>query len=210
MNSTSSFIYNVLEWITRFAYLNLLWIVFSLLGAVVFGFFPSTLAMFAVSRDWLRGNTGQPVFQSFWKYYRRDFVKSNLLGLFITLIAGFIAVDLFYIQASSADLAWTYVPLFAFMFLFAMYLFYLFPTFVHYDIKVHQVIKNAFLIMLINPLNSFIIFLCLGSIAVIMQAVPALAVIFGGSTYAFITTWIALRAFNRVDGKNELTETEEI
>lgn len=210
MNSTSSFIYNILEWITRFAYLNFLWIVFSLLGAVVFGFFPSTLAMFAVSRDWLRGNTGRPVFQSFWKYYRRDFVKSNLLGLFITLIAGFIAVDLFYIQASSADLSWTYIPLFAFMFLFVMYLFYLFPTFVHYDLKVGQIIKNAFLIMLINPINSFIIFLCLGSIAVIMQAVPALAVIFGGSIYAFITTWIALRAFNRVDGKNDLTETEEI
>lgn len=199
MNSTSGFIYNVLEWITRFAYVNLLWILFTLLGGVVLGFYPATIAMFAVCRDWLRGDTGKPVFPAFWQYYRRDFVKSNLLGLFVTAIAAFIALDIFYIQTSSEDLSWTYIPLFAFMLLFTMYLFYLFPTFVHFDIKVGQVIKSAFLIMLINPINTLLIFICLGSIAVIMQTVPALAVIFGGSTFAYIIMWLALRSFNRVN-----------
>lgn len=198
MNSTSGFIYNVLEWITRFAYVNLLWILFSLLGAVLFGFYPATLAMFAICRDWLRGDTGKAIFPSFWEYYRRDFVKSNGLGLFVTAIVAFIAADIFYIQTSSENLSWTYIPLFAFMLLFAMFLFYLFPAFVHFDMKNGQVIKNAFLIMLVNPLNTLLIFICLGSLAVIMQAVPALAVIFGGSSFAYIIMWLALRSFKKV------------
>lgn len=200
MNSTSGFIYNVLEWITRFAYVNLLWILFSLLGAVLFGFYPATLAMFAICRDWLRGDTGKPILPAFWEYYRRDFVKSNLLGLFVTAIAVFIAADIFYIQTSSQNMSWTYIPLFAFMLLFTMYLFYLFPVFVHFDIKIGQVIKNAFLIMLVNPLNTLLTFICLGSLAVIMQTVPALAVIFGGSSFAYIIMWLALRSFNRMTG----------
>ena len=69
MNPTSGFIYNVLEWITRFAYLNLLWILFSLAGGVIFGFFPATIAMFAIAREWLKGNRNTN-FNTFWKHYR--------------------------------------------------------------------------------------------------------------------------------------------
>ena len=203
MNSTRGFIYSITEWITRFAYVNLLWIVFSLLGGVVLGFFPATTAMFAVTRQWLRGNTDEPVFKSFWDYYRKDFWKSNLIGLYVTGISVLIAADILFIRAnSSSGLGWTNIPLFAFMLLFLLFLFYLFPTFVHFDVKAGTVIKNAFLVMLVNPLHSFIILLCLVPLFFIMQLVPALAFIFGGSLYAFITTWISLQAFDKAQQKN--------
>ncbi|PSL41647.1 putative membrane protein YesL [Planomicrobium soli] len=199
MNATSSFIYTILEWITRFAYLNLLWVIFTLAGGILFGFFPSTTAMFAVSREWLRGNTDKPVFQTFWSYYRTDFWKSNRLGLFVAAIVFLIALDIFYIQGSAELLSWTYVPLFAFMLLFVLFLFYLFPSFAHYDIKVRNIIKNSFLLMLINPINNLLILLTLVPLYFLMSFVPALAVIFGGSLYAFITMWFAMHAFNKAN-----------
>lgn len=203
MNSTSGFIYNMMEWITKFAYLNLLWILFTLVGGVLFGFFPATVAMFAVTREWLRGNHEKPIFKSFWEYYRKDFLKSNLLGLFIVIVGSIITADIIYIQANNNEsLTWTYIPLFAFMLVFIMLLFYLFPTFVHYDIKVGQVIKNASLIMLISPINTFLIFLCLVPVFFIMKTFPALAFIFGGSSYAFITMLISLQVFNKAKIKN--------
>lgn len=203
MNSTKNFIYQITEWITRFAYLNLLWIAFTLLGVIVLGLFPATTAMFSVCRKWLRGQTDVPVFRTFWDYYRRDFVKSNVMGLFIWLVAALIAADIFYLMALDAvQLSWTSIPLFAFMLLVLMFLFYLFPTFVHYDIKVTQVLKNSFLIMLINPIHSLLIFLCLVPLFLIMQAFPALAFIFGASSYAFITMWISLNAFNKTAEKS--------
>jgi len=210
MNPASSFIYNVFEWITRLAYLNLLWILFSLAGGLIFGFFPATIAMFAISREWLKGNSEIPILRSFWDYYRRDFLKSNLLGIFISIIIFLIAIDIIYIQGNTNELlSWTYIPLFAFMLLFIMLLFYIFPAFVHYDIKVQYVLKNSFFIMLINPFNSLLIILCLVPLFFIMKNFPALAFIFGGSSYAYITMWISLHAFNKVNKKSSnLVNTE--
>lgn len=196
MNATSSFIYTILEWITRFAYANLLWIVFTLAGGIIFGLFPATIALFAVCRDWARGDTDKPLFASFWQFYKQDFLKSNLLGLFVAAVAVIVAVDILYIQSISDEaLNWTIVPLFAFMLLFLLFLFYLFPTFVHFDISVWQVIKNSFLIMLVNPFKSFLILACLVPLFFILQAVPAVAFIFGAVIYAFTTMWFSLLAF---------------
>jgi len=101
MNSMYSAIYAILEWITRFAYVNLLWILFIIAGGIIFGVYPSTIAMFGMVRDWLRGNPDLPVFKTFWNYFKREFVKSNILGLFLNLIIVLIVLDLFYIQSNN-------------------------------------------------------------------------------------------------------------
>lgn len=202
MSNTSSVIYSIMEWITRFAFVNILWILFSLAGGIILGFFPSTIAMFAIVRDWLRGNSEVPVFKTFWKYFKKEFWKSNRLGLFIMAIFAIIGIDIWYIQINLNELlTWTYIPLLAFMLLFLLFLFYIFPAFVHYDLKIFKLVKNAFLIMLINPLNTILIILCLGSLYFVMRSIPALAFIFGGSSYAFITMWLCLNAFNKIQRK---------
>ncbi|WP_284140522.1 MULTISPECIES: DUF624 domain-containing protein [unclassified Virgibacillus] len=202
MNLFSSTLYRMMEWISRFAYLNLLWILFSLLGLVVFGLFPATIAVFAIMRDWLRGSTDSPVFQSFWKYVKADFVKSNLMGLFVVAIVLLIRIDLYFIQMNiDENVTWMNIPLFAFIVLFLLFLFYLFPSFVHFDLNIFKLIKNAFLIMLISPIHSFLIILSIGSIFFLFKLIPALAFIFGSSIYAFITTWLCLDAFRRIQIK---------
>ncbi len=204
MNNTRNALYSIMEWITRFAYINVLWILFSLVGGIILGFFPSTIAMFAIVRDWLRGNTDLPVFKTFWGYFKKEFWKSNRLGLVIMAIVLLIGIDIWYIQINLNNLfTWISIPLFAFMLLFLIFLFYIFPSFVHYDLKIVQLIKNALLIMLINPLHTFLIVLCLGSLYFVMNFLPALAFIFGGSSYAFITMWVCLHAFNKVQRKQE-------
>ncbi|WP_077325527.1 YesL family protein [Virgibacillus siamensis] len=209
MNSTSTFIFNVMEWITRFAYVNLLWITFTLTGGVIFGVFPATTAMFAVIRKWLTGNTEIPVFKTFWNYFKHDFVKSNILGVFIIGIAVLIGLDFVFMQVNVNDLLrLMYLPLSVFMFLFLLFLFYIFPAFVHYDLKLGKIIRNTFLIMLISPLHSLLIFICLVSICFIMAELPALAFIFGASTYAFITMWLCLNAFTKIEKKAENTNSK--
>lgn len=197
----------MLEWITKFAYVNLLWIIFTFVGGIVFGFYPSTIAMFAIVRDWLQGRSDLPVLKSFWEHYKSNFWKSNLLGIFINVFFAFIAIDIYYIQINTNEqLAWTYVPLFAFMFIVIMYLFYIFPSFVHYDLKVVPLLKNAFLIMLISPIYTFFMIVCLAAIFFIMRMIPALFFIFGGITYAFITTWLSHHAFHRIQEKQNISK----
>ncbi|QTN00464.1 DUF624 domain-containing protein [Sediminibacillus dalangtanensis] len=194
-------LYTTLEWITRFAYINLLWILFTLTGGVLFGFFPATIAMFALVRQWLLGKSSLPVMGTFWSYYKKDFWKSNLLGLFVSIIVLLIYIDIQYIQLT--ELEWTYVPLFAFMLLFVFYLFYLFPVFVHFDLKVSGMLRNAFLIMLVNPISTFFMVVCLVCTFVVMRYLPALFFIFGGSVYAFITMWMSMHAFRKIAAKSQ-------
>ncbi|MEN2769015.1 YesL family protein [Ornithinibacillus xuwenensis] len=202
MNTASSRLYHILDWITKFAYVNVLWIFFTLVGGILFGLFPSTTAMFAITRDWLRGKTDIPIFHSYWSYYKREFMNSNKLGIVIALMIVLIVVDFAYIQSiMNHDFPWIAVPLFASMLLFLLFMFYLFPAFVHYDISILPLLKNAFLIMLINPIHSFFILLCLVSIYFVMRFIPALFFIFGGSVYAFITMWLALHAFQKISRK---------
>lgn len=204
MNATSSFIYNIVDWITKFAYLNLLWILFTLLGGVIFGFFPSTVSMFAIVREWLKGETDISLFSTFWKHYRDEFFKSNLLGVFVALVSVVIALDILYIKSTTNELlTWTYLPLFAFMLLFIMFLCYLFPSFVHFDLKLWQVIKNSFFIMLINPITTLLIFLCLLPFFYLVSLLPAIGFIFGGSIYAFISMRFSLHAFQKVSEKQQ-------
>lgn len=204
MNATSSFIYNIVDWITKFAYLNLLWILFTLLGGVIFGFFPSTISMFVIVREWLKGETDISLFSIFWKHYRDEFFKSNLLGVFVALVSVVIALDILYIKSTTNELlTWTYLPLFAFMLLFIMFLCYLFPSFVHFDLKLWQVIKNSFFIMLINPITTLLIFLCLLPFFYLVSLLPAIGFIFGGSIYAFISMRFSLHAFQKVSEKQQ-------
>ena len=207
MNAASSFIYNVFEWITRLAYLNLLWILFTLLGGVIFGFFPATISMFAIVREWLKGDPEVPLFSTFRKYFKEEFMKSNLLGVLVTLIIVIIGLDIIYIQSTNSDLlTWTYLPLFAFMLLFIMFLFYLFPSFVHFNLKLGQIIKNSFFIMLINPFTTLLIFLCLLPFFYLISLLPAIGIIFGGSVYALISMRFSLHTFQKVSDKQEASK----
>lgn len=85
IHALSNGFYRFCEWVMRLAYLNLLWIGFSLAGAVVFGLAPATAAMFAVTRQWVMGNTDIPVFQTFFQTFKKEWAKSSVLGLFYRL-----------------------------------------------------------------------------------------------------------------------------
>jgi uncharacterized membrane protein YesL len=202
-------LYTILEWITRFAYLNLLWIVFTLAGAILFGIYPSTTAMFAVMRKWLRGHSDLPVFSTFWSYYKKDFWKSNHLGIYASIIFLFIFIDLFYIQSRASELmTWTHIPIFVCILLFIFLLFYLFPVFAHYDLPVLSIYKQAFLMMLISPVQLFLIAICLVAFLFINTTFPALAFIFGFSFYSFITSWLASTSFRRLEAKQTTSQQD--
>ena len=197
-----SVLYTIMEWIMKCALAHFSWILFTLAGGIVFGLYPATTALFSLIRDWLRGKHDVPVFRTYWGYYRMNFLKSNQLGLFITAIVLLIGVNLFYIMSTdNQQLTWTYAPLFAFMLLFSLFLLYIFPVFAHFDLPVFQLIRQAFLIMMIHPLHTFLMILCSLLLAVIVRFIPALAFLFGTTGYAFVTMWLGMHAFLRIQRK---------
>lgn len=120
----------------------------------------------------------------------------------ISFIMIIIVVDFYFIFVTSDMLIrWTYIPLLTLIILAMLFLFYVFPTFVHFDLNIAKMIKTTFLVIFAKPLSTLIILICLASMLVLMKLFPALAFIFGGSSIAYMIMWQSLIVFAKVTSK---------
>lgn len=198
-------IYATLDWITKLAYLNILWMFFTVLGLIVFGLFPATAATFAVVRRWVIGETDIPVFKTFWKVYKKEFFKSNLLGYILLVIGLILYIDIRIFNTSSNSFVnLLAIPAVGMMIILILTSLYVFPTFVHYEIKLIQVFKNAFLIMAINPLPTITMLIGLTGVGFVFMKLQGFIPIFSGSIMTFVITMPAVRAFQKMESKKEV------
>ncbi|MFL6557407.1 MAG: YesL family protein, partial [Bacillus sp. (in: firmicutes)] len=110
-------LFTLTEWITKFAYVNFLWMGFSFLGLVIFGVSPATVAMFTIVRKWIIGEQDIPVFRTFWNTYKAEFLRSNGLGIVFVLLTGLILLDLYYMKVDNSNsFQLTDIPLYLFIF----------------------------------------------------------------------------------------------
>ncbi|MCC3357890.1 YesL family protein [Bacillus sp. REN16] len=204
MSKTANRAYAATAWISKFAYLNLLWLGFSLVGLVVLGFFPATIAMFSVVRKWLMGETDIAVFSMFWSTYKAEFLRSNGLGLIIVVVGSLIVLDLVFIKNSGGNfVSAIQIPIYLFAFAAVLTTMYVFPVFVHYELKVVQIIKNSFLLMTINPLENLVMLISLVTVFFVVKYIPGLGFFFGGSILATIIMAACLRAFQKMEEKRK-------
>ncbi|WP_158661027.1 YesL family protein [Bacillus kwashiorkori] len=189
-------IYSVAERITRVLYINLLWVFFTVIGLIVFGLFPATAAMFAVTRKWSQGETDIPIFKTFWQVYKKDFLQTNLLGYFMAIIGVVLYIDLRFFQSSNTLV----LKLFSFIMivLFVVYLasiLYIFPVFVHYKLKTLQYMKVSVILAIGRPLQTILMGLVGLFVFALFKAVPILAIYFGGGLFSYCIMKIAIRSF---------------
>jgi uncharacterized membrane protein YesL len=200
----------LLEWISRLAFLNLLWISFSLLGLIIFGFFPATVAMFAVARKWMLGNDEMSIFKTFWTAYKREFLKSNVLGVIIVAIGLILYIDFQFVQhAANSFVSILYVPFFIITLIFISMLFYIIPIFVHYDMKLSQVIKNSFFVMIMNPLSTFYMLIGSFGILFVLSYAPPICLLYSGNLLALFIMKPATNAFEKINQKSQLLIQEQ-
>lgn len=190
---------NILEWISRLALLNILWIGFSLLGFVVLGFYPATVAMFAVVRRWAMGDLDAPVFSVFWSSYKKEFLKSNMLGTVISLIGIILFIDyLFLKQASPMVQNLLNVPFLIISLIYICVLLYVFPMYVHYEMKVFHVIKNSFFVMIMNPLPTLLMLVSSVGLVILLSFAPPIMIVCSGNVLALTMAKPAMNAFKKI------------
>ena len=199
-------ILKISDWILKLAYLNALFIAFSFLGCLIGGVFPATTAMLTVIRKWLMGDTEIPVFSTFWVSYKKDFLRSNLLGYILTFI-GF-TLFMYYLllnQTVSEVVVWLRYPLVIITIIYIVFLLYVFPVFVHYEMKIPQILKTTFLIMSVSPLSTIMLIAAGIILYFTMSNFPGLIPLFGGSLIGFIVMWSSYLAFSHLKRKEEKT-----
>ncbi len=179
--------------------LNILWILFSFLGLFIVGFFPATAALFAVLKQMIMEDEDIAVFKLFFKKFKSEFVMSNLIG-YITLIFGVVLyVDIRVLQQLDSGflqlaLASATVVI---SIVYLLTLLYIFPIFVHFDMKLWQYPKHALILAIAKPFHTIFLLVLLALVVMLYMIIPALIFVFGMSLVAYVMTKIASYSFPR-------------
>lgn len=202
MNLFFGTLYRIAEWITKFAFLYILWLFFTIVGLGVFGFFPATISMFSIIRNWILGNPVPSLPKEFWSIYKKEFMKSNIFGIFIIIIYGLIVLNFIYIELNN-PFSIINVTLLALNLYMLVYTLFLYPAYSHFNVNILQLYKNTFLILLISPIEILFIVFCLAVSFIIFKFIPALGFIFGLPMLAFIISIGAIHSFRRISNKSK-------
>ncbi|MDM5299145.1 YesL family protein [Bacillus pumilus] len=191
------------EWVMRLAYTNVLWLLFTLLGLGLFGFMPATTALFSVMRKWIQGHEQVKVFRTFWKVYREEFFRSNLIGVILLIVGTIIYVDLAYIYPTSLLLHVLRFAIYIFGFLYLVSLFYIFPLLAHYDWKKRLYFKFSLLLGISYLQYTLSMLVFSGLLFVLFAYLPGIVPFFSLSILAYVHMWLAYQVFQKVEFESE-------
>ncbi|WP_062048504.1 YesL family protein [Bacillus sp. JCM 19034] len=203
-NLTDTPLYTIADWVMRLAYINLLWIGFTIIGLVLFGFFPATVAMFTIIRQMILKEDDIPIFKTFVSVMKKDFIRANAVGLVVAVVGYILYIDFLYLGTTSGYLHM--ILSIVFVLLAICYLavcLMIMPVFVHFDLTFRQYFQHAFLFALLNP--HIMIFIGVGFYVVyhVFNFLPGLTLFFCGSLLTLFVMWSALLAFNRIEKKQQ-------
>ncbi|WP_044476728.1 YesL family protein [Oceanobacillus massiliensis] len=201
--------YMVSEWVMRFSVINLLWLFFNLpilfIAASMFFadqlsylyillplfilllpvlFFPATAAMFASVRDWVMAKEKTGLIISYWTYYRENYKKGLLGGLFLTAVWGVWAVDYYYFSEKNIILMFAFVIIGVVLFVYTINFF---SVIAHYNMSLRAILKNTLLITIGSPLLFITVMIGSGIIFLMSSRVWFLMPFFSWSILAFIS-----------------------
>lgn len=193
---------HIANWAFNIAYLNILWILFTLVGLFIFGIFPATAAMFAVVRKWLfLGERDFNIFKTFWSFYRKDFFKLNgFAALFLTF-----GIVLYYNNAflllNLKDFKYFIPGAILISLVYVMTLLFFFPVFVHYKLKFFEYIKNSFLLAVLSSLELIGMVVVIAAMIGFIILIPGIIPLFSGSVLAISLMFLSKGAFKRLKQK---------
>lgn len=192
-------IFKVCDWISKLAYVNLLWVIFTLMGFFLFGVAPSTVALFSIVRKWIMGENNIPVFSMFWSIYKREFKKSNLLSLSLVIIIFFMYVDWVVISSMQGVLHHIFLTIFIIIsIIFTVILVYIFPVYVHFEGSILHYFKSAILIGTSFPIRTLMMGLAVGTGILICLLFPGVGVLFFGSGLSFTLMYFSYSIFKNM------------
>ncbi len=187
---------NFCNWMWRFMILNFLWVIGTLLGLIVFGIMPSTVAMFYILRKWIQGNLEIPLITTFINIYKEEFIRSNKCGLPFFILFLFLSFDLIilYNMQESYSLI-LYILVMTVLFFVSISFMFFFPTYVHFKYTNKEYVKNSFIIALTSPMQTGLIFVGFLILSYIVKGRLGFAAFFFISIPSYLVMHVCYKKF---------------
>ncbi len=190
----------ILKIILQVAWLNLLWILFTLLGVVVAGFFPATTATISVARKWVQNKEEIAVFKTFKQFYKKEFLKSNIIGWILTAMAAILYVN-YQVLIQLGDQV-SIIVVFAFyfvIFLYSILVIWIFPLLSHYQSSIKQYFKNALIIGITRMPITILIGITIFFILYMSLRLPTMLLFCTVSLISLSLAFFSMRVFEKID-----------
>ena len=190
----------VTEWVLRLIWTNLLWIGYTLLGLVVFGVMPATVALFTVTRRWTRKEFDFSIWDEFKETYFSEWKKSNKIGVVFWIIGFVLVADLRF--ALHIEGFYSLFLLFFFIFLsliFMMTLIFFFPIYVHYTYSIKDYIKQSLIYSVVSIKATIMILLGLFFIGFLIYKTPGFIPFLTGVLPAYWIMNVCMKKFHQLE-----------
>lgn len=193
-------LYRFCEWIMKLAYLNILWLFFTLIGLVFLGLGPATMAMFSVTRKWISGDKDIPVFPLFWQNYKDSFWRSNMLFYIYFLIIYLLSVYYQVIRELDGMIGGLFVVITLVTACFLLFVILVsLPLFSHAKLSIYHYLKYSAMIVVSNPFHMLALALAILLIGIVFLLLPGLLPFFSGSVLSLMTMYIASKIFQKIE-----------
>ncbi|TDC06738.1 DUF624 domain-containing protein [Nonomuraea longispora] len=176
-----------------------MWIAFTMLGGVLLGLGPATVAAYTVARRHARGESIH--WEDFWIVYRREFVRASLLVLPVAALAIVLVGNYLYLSAAGPGMGTPRIATFAALIALAGVGAYVGPLYVHYDLPLWAYWPKATQLALMRPASSVLLLLVLSSIAYATAVLPVLAPVIGVGAWIYLNTWLCQRFFEENEAR---------
>lgn len=176
-------------------FLNIYWILFTIIGGIVFGLFPATIAVYSCIRHKLTyGYYKEKSFRLFKDVYKNEFFKSNKMALVLYLMWLIIYIDFNFLSQFDMGLVGNVVSglLVAISLILFLMNLYLFPIYVHFKGNIRSYIKRSFALIIGKPKESLVSLSMAAILIVLYYNLPGLVPVFGITLYAYVSLRIVL------------------
>lgn len=159
-----------------------------IIGIVLLPFvaIPTTVATLAIARRYVKTDDVFPFLKVFWNYYKREYVKSMVLGSLNTSVLIVFYLALRYYAGLSSLLA---IVFYALVIVTPLFFLYVYSYLVDQELPLKAYLTNTMFLLLVHPLNAILMILDVMVTAYILWVVlpPLLLFILPGLVALIVT-----------------------
>lgn len=182
-------------------HLQLLFLLYTLRGGVIFGLFPALASVFQVIYLFLiRGKDSVKIKESFQVFYKQYFKMSNYLGYTLAGMGLFLAFDL-RVSKTFIQSAIIHYGLILLLVLFLGACLFVYPVLCRYELTYRQYLRQAVGLFFTNLIESIAMLFGTFLVLSIYVAFPILLVIAGVPLFVFPSIWFGLQAMKKMEDK---------